>query len=310
MLIGSGQAFEIGLLRQAGVLHVGAAPQSVTGDNHDHRAPFCVHHHGREAVTRACEVMVDIGGDEALGPGKAVEGEAEAFAHRAARPIRADHIIRAQFLTAHQSDGHSVSILRQRLDPRAEADFGIGKLFQARSCNAGQHVLAHIDVVVELRAVAEQVEPVANVLVRLLDQPGVIVLDDAGGLGLLANAEPFQPVEQRPVIDRRAGAIDDVVASFEQQDVHTGLREAERGQEARGAAAHHDHVMHLSLPHESMAQRASRRKATFAPARTRLSLTRVRVAMARLSRERGLGASATGRGDRSARRQLSAAWPL
>src|SRR5690606_42143759 len=79
-----------------------------------------------------------------------------------------------------------------------------------------------------------------------IDQPQVVVLGIACLFGFLADAEPFEPAEHRPVIDAGTRGIVDPRLGLDQAYPDPGLRQPERGHEARRPAADHDHLVHSS----------------------------------------------------------------
>ncbi len=128
-------------------------------------------------------------------------------------------------------------------------DFGIGHRLQPPLADLRQPVLPELDVVIEAGDPLEHFEVVRQALAGLLHEPQVVVLGVADPLGFLADAEPFEPVEHRPVIDAGARGIVDPRLRLDQAHLDPGLRQAERGHEPGRATADDDHVMHCAGHH-------------------------------------------------------------
>ncbi len=187
--------------------------------------------------------------DEALGPGDAVEAEPGGLAHRAAAAVRADQPARAdRLLRAFEPGGDAACVLFDPLQTRAEAKLRMGTGGEVIAGDPDEAVLAEMDVVGMPRAAGEHREIVADLLAGRPDEVAIILLDEAGGAGVFEQAEPFEPVEHRPVIDRRARRIADAGLGLDQLHLDAGAGEAERGDEADRPAADDEDVQPSPRP--------------------------------------------------------------
>src|SRR5579883_159320 len=226
-----GYALEHALLWQARVLAIRAAPQARPVDLHDDRAEAGIDEHRRAREPEMPrEVIDDVRRDEALRPSHALEAEPERLAHRAARAIGADHPGGAQLprsLRRAHLDRDAASILDESRHARAEQDARPRNAAQMLERNLGEPVLSEVNVVGMRGVVGERRERPADGLPRREDAVHVVLLREADALHVGEYAEPFEPVEHRPVVHDGAGGIDDRGLALDDRDANAGAREAE-----------------------------------------------------------------------------------
>jgi hypothetical protein len=154
------------------------------------------------------EVEKDVGGDEPLLPGHALERHRQQAAERAAGTVCADQPRRVVLLLAVARRGGRpdlVRVLIQGGDRRPPPDRRVGKRLQPLEHDPAQCVLAEVDVVRERSLIGQHVERVGEHLAGGMDAVSVVVLAEAASVDLREQVQSLEVLEQGPVIDDRPG---------------------------------------------------------------------------------------------------------
>ena len=223
------------LFGQARILAVGAAPEIGLVDLGKNRPVHRIEDKRRPGEAVLLEIVPEIGGDEPVGPRKALEGQIKRGPHAAAPPVRADQPFTAVLLCplgGLHGRGDAVVILLDGHHARVPARDIALKTLEMGQGHPREKVLPQMDVIGIRRMAFERrkikVEDLAIVQHPVL----IILLDETGALQIFENAEPIHAFQHGPVIDDRARGHDDIGLGFENAHRDTRTCEAQSRNDA------------------------------------------------------------------------------